>query len=109
MPPPMIAMRAFLFIEVLLASEKSPHYRALAGNSASCVQACHSLYLAPTGHVIPACPATATSTIAPASLARGFRTKMTESPIPHDAFARQDETPDSLFYAQPRLVYHIDE
>jgi hypothetical protein len=28
---------------------------------------------------------------------------------PDGAFARQDETPDALFYSQPRLVTHIDD
>jgi hypothetical protein len=29
--------------------------------------------------------------------------------LPPHAFARYDETPDELFYAQPRLVTHIDD
>lgn len=29
--------------------------------------------------------------------------------LPDDAFRRYDETPDSLFYRQPRLVTHIDD
>ncbi|HLF77711.1 MAG TPA: methyltransferase domain-containing protein [Dehalococcoidia bacterium] len=29
--------------------------------------------------------------------------------LPENLFERQDEMPDSLFYSQPRLVYHIDE
>ena len=28
--------------------------------------------------------------------------------LPAEAFAREDESPDDLFYAQPRLVTHID-
>jgi SAM-dependent methyltransferase len=31
------------------------------------------------------------------------------SPFPPGAFAREDESPDSRFYAQPRLVNHIDD
>ena len=35
---------------------------------------------------------------------------MTESPqFPSDWFRRQDESPDSEFYSQPRLVVHIDD
>jgi Methyltransferase domain len=30
-------------------------------------------------------------------------------PLPAAAFARQDETPDEAFYAQPRFVTHIDD
>ena len=29
--------------------------------------------------------------------------------LPPEAFAKQDETPDTLFYAQPRFVTHIDD
>ena len=29
--------------------------------------------------------------------------------LPHDAFRRYDETPDELFYRQPRFVTHIDD
>lgn len=32
-----------------------------------------------------------------------------EYPFPPQAFRRQDETDDGNFYADPRLVYHIDE
>ena len=32
-----------------------------------------------------------------------------EYPFPPEAFRRQDENDDANFYAQPRLVYHIDE
>lgn len=32
-----------------------------------------------------------------------------DAPFPPGSFHKQDETPDSLFYAQPRLVNHIDE
>ena len=32
-----------------------------------------------------------------------------EWPFPPQAFKRQDETDDGNFYAEPRLVYHIDE
>lgn len=31
------------------------------------------------------------------------------SPFPPDAFSREDETPDSDFYAESRLVNHIDD
>ena len=35
---------------------------------------------------------------------------MTDLPrLPPEAFAKQDQTPDALFYAQPRLVTHIDD
>ena len=34
---------------------------------------------------------------------------MTESPYPPDAFQREDEGNDAVFYAQPRLVVHIDD
>ncbi|MDO9425503.1 MAG: methyltransferase domain-containing protein [Methylobacterium sp.] len=35
---------------------------------------------------------------------------MTDLPrLPPEAFAKQDRTPDALFYAQPRLVTHIDD
>jgi SAM-dependent methyltransferase len=34
---------------------------------------------------------------------------MPPSRFPPDAFLREDETPDSLFYAEPRLVTHIDD
>lgn len=30
-------------------------------------------------------------------------------PLPPEAFRRQDETPDELFYEMPRLVTHIDD
>ncbi len=30
-------------------------------------------------------------------------------PLPDDAFRRYDETPDELFYRQPRFVTHIDD
>jgi SAM-dependent methyltransferase len=31
------------------------------------------------------------------------------SPLPHEFFRRQDETPDAEFYHQPRFVTHIDD
>src|SRR5215471_7865007 len=31
------------------------------------------------------------------------------SPFPPDAFRKQDESPDTEFYAYPRLVNHIDD
>lgn len=35
---------------------------------------------------------------------------MTSLPeLPAEAFAKQDKTPDSLFYAEPRFVTHIDD
>jgi SAM-dependent methyltransferase len=34
---------------------------------------------------------------------------MSSSPFPPGSFHKQDESPDSLFYAQPRLVNHIDD
>jgi SAM-dependent methyltransferase len=34
---------------------------------------------------------------------------MPEAPFPPGSFHKQDESPDSQFYAQPRLVNHIDD
>ncbi len=34
---------------------------------------------------------------------------MAENELPEQMFVRQDETADELFYAQPRLVTHIDD
>jgi SAM-dependent methyltransferase len=34
---------------------------------------------------------------------------MPDNPFPPGSFHKQDESPDTLFYAQPRLVNHIDE
>jgi SAM-dependent methyltransferase len=34
---------------------------------------------------------------------------MTDAPFPPGSFHKQDESPDSLFYAQPRFVNHIDD
>ena len=34
---------------------------------------------------------------------------MTTHPLPPQAFARMDESPDEEFYGEPRLVTHIDE
>ena len=34
---------------------------------------------------------------------------MPEAPFPPGSFHKQDESPDTLFYAQPRLVNHIDD
>lgn len=34
---------------------------------------------------------------------------MTESPFKPHFFEREDESPDALFYAQPRLLVHIDD
>lgn len=34
---------------------------------------------------------------------------MTTSPLPAEAFRRYDESPDPLFYLEPRFVTHIDE
>lgn len=34
---------------------------------------------------------------------------MTGDPFPPGSFSKQDESPDSLFYAQPRFVNHIDD
>lgn len=34
---------------------------------------------------------------------------MTSRPLPSSAFERHDESPDDLFYAQPRFVTHIDD
>lgn len=34
---------------------------------------------------------------------------MTESPLKPHFFEREDDSPDALFYAQPRLLVHIDD
>ena len=34
---------------------------------------------------------------------------MTESPFKPNFFEREDDSPDALFYAQPRLLVHIDD
>jgi len=38
----------------------------------------------------------------------GFRRPATETQFPPDFFQREDETDDTIFYTQPRLVVHID-
>ncbi len=35
--------------------------------------------------------------------------KPVNAQLPHNAFRRQDETPDELFYRSPRFVTHIDD
>ena len=34
---------------------------------------------------------------------------MADAGIPEDFFQREDETPDALFYLEPRFVAHIDD